>query len=143
MSIGTFHYPQPANEPVLNYAPGSPERAALKRTIAALKKQVIDVPMYIGGKAVRTGKKVSMHPPHARAHVRMTCVTRVHARSAQSPVAGKFFRGREKGKNSPLKYTIILTNIPHKNIEQRISNAAISAAAGISAIAYYRFSILN
>ncbi len=58
MSIGTFHYPQPANEPVLNYAPGSPERAALKRTIAALKKQVIDVPMYIGGKAVRTGKKV-------------------------------------------------------------------------------------
>ena len=69
MSIGTFHYPQPANEPVLNYAPGSPERAALKKTLAALKKQVIDVPMYIGGKAVRTGKKVSMHPPHERAHV--------------------------------------------------------------------------
>jgi 1-pyrroline-5-carboxylate dehydrogenase len=69
MSIGTFHYPQPANEPVLNYAPGSPERAALKKTIAALKKQVIDVPMYIGGKTVRTGKKVAMHPPHERAHV--------------------------------------------------------------------------
>jgi 1-pyrroline-5-carboxylate dehydrogenase len=69
MSIGTFHYPQPANEPVLNYAPGSPERAALKKTLAALKKQVIDVPMYIGGKAVRTGKKVSMHPPHECAHV--------------------------------------------------------------------------
>ena len=50
MSIGTFHYPQPANEPVLSYAPGSPERAALKKTIAALKKQVIDVPMYIEAK---------------------------------------------------------------------------------------------
>ena len=68
MSIGTFHYPQPANEPVLNYAPGSAERAALKKTLAALKKQVIDVPMYIGGKAVRTGKKEAMHPPHERAH---------------------------------------------------------------------------
>jgi 1-pyrroline-5-carboxylate dehydrogenase len=74
MSIGTFHYPQPANEPVLNYAPGSPERAALKKTIAALKKQVIDVPMYIGGKTVRTGKKVAMHPPHERAHVLLSLI---------------------------------------------------------------------
>lgn len=64
MSIGTFSYPLPANEPVLSYAPGSPERAALKKTLAELKKKPIDVPMYIGGKAVRTGKKVSMHPPH-------------------------------------------------------------------------------
>jgi len=48
MSIGTFHYPQPANEPVLNYAPGSAERAGLKKTIAALKKQVIDIPRFIG-----------------------------------------------------------------------------------------------
>ena len=68
MSIGTFHYPQPANEPVLSYAPGSAERAALKKTLAAQKKQVINVPMNIGGKAVRPGKKEAMHPPHERAH---------------------------------------------------------------------------
>lgn len=64
MSLGYFSYPLPANEPVLQYAPGSPERAALKKTLAELKKKEIDIPMYIGGKAVRTGKKVAIHPPH-------------------------------------------------------------------------------
>lgn len=64
MNLGYFHYPMPANEPVLQYAPGSPERTALKKTLVDLKKKAIDVPMYIGGKMVRTGKKVAMHPPH-------------------------------------------------------------------------------
>ncbi|MFN3795047.1 MAG: L-glutamate gamma-semialdehyde dehydrogenase [Chitinophagaceae bacterium] len=68
MSLGTFSYPMPANEPVLSYAPGSPERAALKKTLAELKKKAIEVPMYIGGKQVKTGKKVAMHPPHEIAH---------------------------------------------------------------------------
>lgn len=64
MSLGYFSYPLPANEPVLQYAPGSPERAALKKTLAELKKKEIDIPMFIGGKAVKTGKKVAIHPPH-------------------------------------------------------------------------------
>lgn len=64
MSLGYFSYPLPANEPVLSYAPGSPERTALKKTLAELKKKEIDIPMYIGGKAVKTGKKVAIHPPH-------------------------------------------------------------------------------
>ncbi|MBL7727710.1 MAG: aldehyde dehydrogenase family protein, partial [Dinghuibacter sp.] len=68
MHTGTFSYPMPANEPVLSYAPGSPERTRLKETLALLKSQEIDVPMYIGGKEVRTGKKVAMHPPHETAH---------------------------------------------------------------------------
>jgi 1-pyrroline-5-carboxylate dehydrogenase len=68
MSLGYFSYPLPANEPVLQYAPGSPERAALKKTLAELKKKPIEIPMYIGGKAVKTGKKVDIHPPHEIAH---------------------------------------------------------------------------
>lgn len=68
MSLGYFSYPMPANEPVLQYAPGSAERAALKKTLAELKNKQIDVPMYIGGKAIRTGKKVAMHPPHEIGH---------------------------------------------------------------------------
>lgn len=64
MSLGYFSYPMPANEPVLQYAPGSPERAALKKTLAELKKKQADVPMYIGGKAVRTGNKLPLRPPH-------------------------------------------------------------------------------
>jgi len=68
MSLGHFHYPMPHNEPVLQYAPGSPERDALQKTLAELKKKKIEVPMYIGGKEVVTGKKVAMHPPHEIAH---------------------------------------------------------------------------
>lgn len=68
MSLGYFSYPMPANEPVLQYAPGSPERASLKKTLAELKKKPIEVPMYIGGKAVKTGKKTAMHPPHETSH---------------------------------------------------------------------------
>lgn len=68
MHTGTFSYPMPVNEPVLNYAPGSPERKKLKETLAELKAQEIDVPMYIGGKEVRTGKKVALRPPHEIAH---------------------------------------------------------------------------
>lgn len=66
MSYGYFNYPMPANEPVLNYAPGSPEKEILKKTLAELKKKELDVPMYIGGKAIRTGNKVAIRPPHAK-----------------------------------------------------------------------------
>ncbi len=64
MNIGYFSYPMPVNEPVLNYAPGSPERIQLKKILAELKAEEIDVPMYIGTREVRTGKKVALHPPH-------------------------------------------------------------------------------
>ncbi|MCC7402656.1 MAG: L-glutamate gamma-semialdehyde dehydrogenase [Chitinophagaceae bacterium] len=68
MSIGTFSYPMPSNEPVLNYVPGSPERKRLKEVLAELKKQQIEIPMYIGSKEVRTNKKVAIHPPHELNH---------------------------------------------------------------------------
>lgn len=68
MSFGTFSYPMPTNEPVLNYAPGSAERKRLKEVLAELKSQTIDVPMYIGREEVRTGKKIAMHPPHETSH---------------------------------------------------------------------------
>ena len=68
MSLGYFSYPMPVNETVLQYAPGSSERAALKKTLIELKKKPIEVPMYIGGKEVKSGKKVSMHPPHEISH---------------------------------------------------------------------------
>ena len=69
MSLGTFSYPMPVNEPVLSYGPGSPEKKRLKEVLAELKKQEADVPMYIGSKEVRTNKKVAMRPPHETKHV--------------------------------------------------------------------------
>ena len=69
MQYGDFYYPIPANEPVLNYAPGSPEKAALKQSLAQVKNEVADIPMYIGGEEIRTENKVSIHPPHEHAHL--------------------------------------------------------------------------
>src|SRR5580700_925005 len=68
MSLGYFHYPAPANEPVLNYAPGSKERDNLKKALKELKSKDHDIPMHIGGHEVRTGRKIAMHPPHEIAH---------------------------------------------------------------------------
>ncbi len=68
MSIGTFSYAMPVNEPVLQFAPGSVEKTALKKALADAKKKQLDIPMYIGGKAIRTNKKTAIHPPHEIAH---------------------------------------------------------------------------
>ncbi|MEO6136639.1 MAG: L-glutamate gamma-semialdehyde dehydrogenase [Ginsengibacter sp.] len=69
MNIGNFYYPLPQNEPVLNYAPGSSERALLKKVIKELKSKKVDVPMYIGSEEVRTGNKIEIRPPHERKHL--------------------------------------------------------------------------
>lgn len=66
MYQGTFLYPLPANEPVLNYAPGSKEREQLKATLAQLKSEQIEIPMYIGAEKVYTKNRVPIHPPHER-----------------------------------------------------------------------------
>lgn len=69
MNIGSFSYPLPANEPVLNYAPGSPERESLKIALNELKSKKADIPMYIGSEEVRTGNKIEIRPPHEKAHL--------------------------------------------------------------------------
>lgn len=69
MNNGHYSLPLPKNEPVLTYAPGTPERARLKEVLAELKSVQVDVPMYIGGKEVRTGNKVVIRPPHERRHI--------------------------------------------------------------------------
>lgn len=64
MHFGNFSFPMPINEPVLSYAPGTSEREALKAALSELKNQKVDVPMYIGGEEVRTGKLKDIRPPH-------------------------------------------------------------------------------
>ena len=68
MNFGYFSYPQPPNETVLNYAPNSAEKINLKKALAELKSQEIDIPMYIGNKEVKTSKKIAIHPPHETQH---------------------------------------------------------------------------
>lgn len=69
MPKGFYNVPQPKNEPVLSYAPGSKERAALKKALEEARSKVIDIPMYIGAEEVRTEKKKSISPPHDHKHI--------------------------------------------------------------------------
>ncbi|MCO6475764.1 MAG: aldehyde dehydrogenase family protein, partial [Phaeodactylibacter sp.] len=68
MSDAYFKVPQAINEKVLSYAPGSPERAELKAALKAAKSKEEEVFMTIGGKKVKTGKKLPIHPPHELKH---------------------------------------------------------------------------
>jgi len=68
MSNAFYRAPKAVNEPVLTYTPESNERAVLKKTIAQLKSQNLDIPMYINGKQVFTENKISIHPPHERSY---------------------------------------------------------------------------
>jgi 1-pyrroline-5-carboxylate dehydrogenase len=61
--------PPPVNEPVLGYAPGSPERALLKETVKRMSSERIEIPLVIGGKQVRSGKTVEVRMPHKHSHV--------------------------------------------------------------------------
>jgi len=72
MLKGFFNVPVPQNEPVLNYGPRSVERAALKAALESARAQQIDIPMYIGGKEVRTGKTLEIRPPHDHKHLLAT-----------------------------------------------------------------------
>jgi len=65
---GTPNIPPPRNEPILNYAPGSPERAALKAELKSLGGSVTEIPVIVNGQDLRTGKTVRVVAPHRHTH---------------------------------------------------------------------------
>ena len=68
MSNAIFEVPVAENEPVLSYAPGSPEKAALVEAINAFKSEESELCMNIGGERVATNDRVRIHPPHQIGH---------------------------------------------------------------------------
>lgn len=60
--------PQPLNEPIFDYAPGSAERKEVLDTYKKLYNAALEVPLFIGGKEIKTGQTASMHPPHDHKH---------------------------------------------------------------------------
>jgi 1-pyrroline-5-carboxylate dehydrogenase len=66
MSFGLFRVPEPINEPVRSYAPGTPERDQLKAVYRQLAGESFDIPLWIGGKPVRTGNTAPLIVPHRR-----------------------------------------------------------------------------
>lgn len=69
MTNALLSIPLPKNEPVLNYAADSPERAKIRSAISQIKEQPIEVPMVINGKEIRSGNKKSFSAPHDHQHV--------------------------------------------------------------------------
>jgi 1-pyrroline-5-carboxylate dehydrogenase len=64
--------PEPVNEPVRSYAPGTPDREELRLRLQQMESQQLDIPLVIGGEEVRTGNTFEAVEPHKRAHVLAT-----------------------------------------------------------------------
>ncbi len=60
---------EPINEPVKNYEPGSTDRKMLQATLTNMSSEQIDMPLWINGKAVRTGRTGQAIMPHRHQHV--------------------------------------------------------------------------
>jgi 1-pyrroline-5-carboxylate dehydrogenase len=69
MNNAVIQTPRPVNEAVLNYAPGSPEKVALKAALEDLASRKVEIPLVIGGKEIRTGNMGSVVMPHNHQHV--------------------------------------------------------------------------
>ncbi|MHC1728918.1 MAG: L-glutamate gamma-semialdehyde dehydrogenase [Syntrophobacteraceae bacterium] len=69
MPNAKFNLSLPPNEPVKNYAPGSPEREELKGKLSEMSSHRIEIPLIIGGKEIYTGKTARSVKPHNHGHV--------------------------------------------------------------------------
>jgi 1-pyrroline-5-carboxylate dehydrogenase len=69
MTFGLFKLPEPENEPILDHAPGSPERVELKEKLDELSNQVIEIPIIIGGEMYRSEEVKEVVMPHDHSHV--------------------------------------------------------------------------
>ncbi|MDH4220716.1 MAG: aldehyde dehydrogenase family protein, partial [Candidatus Aminicenantes bacterium] len=61
--------PRPTIEPVFSYAPGSPEKAALKAQLKKMLSETWEFPIIIGGKEVKTGNLADCRCPHDHNHL--------------------------------------------------------------------------
>ncbi|MGD9344944.1 MAG: L-glutamate gamma-semialdehyde dehydrogenase [Candidatus Aminicenantes bacterium] len=66
---GVIKIPRPANEPILGFAPGSPEKDSLKAELKRMLNEEIEIPLIIGGQEVRTGNLADCRCPHDHGHL--------------------------------------------------------------------------
>ncbi len=59
-----FDVPFPNNEPILSFAPGTKERIEVKKEIEKIRSDIIEIPLIIGGKEVKTGNLGECRLPH-------------------------------------------------------------------------------
>ncbi len=84
------HVPTPVNEPVLTYAPGSPERAEVELRLAHMQAERVDLTNTIGGtQQMGGGRRIDVVQPHARRHVLGTMKNATAADARQAVAAAK------------------------------------------------------
>jgi 1-pyrroline-5-carboxylate dehydrogenase len=93
---GSANIPEPRNEPVLTYAPDSPERAALKSALGAVGGEQHDIPVVVGGKAIRPGETHDVVSPHCHKRV-LAKVHQADAATIDSAVASATEAQRDWG----------------------------------------------
>jgi len=145
--------PPPVNEPVLPYAPGSPERALIRKTLAQMSAETIDIPLVIDGKDVATGSTGNAVMPHAHerilgkyhkaspAEVRAACEAAVRAqrdwaRCSQASRAAVFLRAAEL---LATKYRPVLNGATMLGQSKTVHQAEIDSACEL--IDFYRFNV--
>jgi len=64
MNNAVYNFPLPENEPILNYLKGSPERVLLENELKRQSQTVLEIPLIIGGKEIRTGNFGEIRMPH-------------------------------------------------------------------------------
>ena len=72
MNNSIYNFPVPQNEPVRSYLKGSPEREALENELKRQSNIVVDIPLIIGGKEIRTGNTETVVMPHNHKHILAT-----------------------------------------------------------------------
>jgi 1-pyrroline-5-carboxylate dehydrogenase len=72
MNNAIYNFREPKNEPVLTYAPGTSERQKLIDELEGQYNTIIDIPLIIGGKEIRTGKTGMVVMPSEHKHILAT-----------------------------------------------------------------------
>ena len=72
MRNGIVQVPPPINEPVRDYAPGSPEKVSIKARLDEMLGETVEIPVIVGGREIRTGNTAEAVCPHDHSHVLAT-----------------------------------------------------------------------
>lgn len=84
---GTINTPTPHNEPVLGYAPGSPETEELQGALGKFLAQTTEIPIRINGERITTGVTQDVILPHNHGHVAAT-LHKARPADVQSAIEG-------------------------------------------------------
>lgn len=91
--------PQPVNEPIMDYAPGSKESLSLKQELDRQKAGSVEVPLIIGGKEIRTGRTKEIRSPHD--HKRVLGIFHLADKDTAKGAIDAALAAKEKWENTP------------------------------------------